>query len=215
VHTVANDWQLWLGFLGTSVAVSFSPGAGAIQSMASGLRHGLLRSYWSIAGQELGLVVQLTLVVLGIGAVVASSVIAFTVIKVAGAVYLLYLAIRQWRAAGGALADKVGRSEVRPGLPLLARGFLVNATNPKALVFYLAVVPQFVAPNAPLVAQYVVIGATFVAVDVVVMSVYAGLAARLLAVLNARRRRYVDRVFSVLFATAAVLLTFVRRAATV
>ena len=98
-HTVAGDWHLWLGFLGASIAISFSPGAGAIQSMASGLTHGLLRSYWSIVGQELGLVFQLTLVAVGLGAVVAKSVLAFTIIKFVGVGYLLYLAVRQWRAS--------------------------------------------------------------------------------------------------------------------
>ena len=71
-HTVANDWHMWLGFFGASIAISFSPGAGAVQSMASGLTHGLLRAYWSIVGQELGLVFQLNLVAVGLGAVVAS-----------------------------------------------------------------------------------------------------------------------------------------------
>ncbi|MET0456974.1 MAG: LysE family transporter [Mycobacterium sp.] len=211
MHTVANNWQLWLGFFGTSIAVAFSPGGGAIQSMASGARHGLFKSYWSIAGQELGLVFQLTLVGLGLGAIAATSVIAFTVIKFAGVLYLLYLAVRQWRSAGDDLTDSVRGPGARPGLPLLARGFIVNATNPKALVFYLAVVPQFLVPTAPLVAQYVVIGATFVAVDIVVMSMYAALAVRLLAFLGARRRRVVDRVFAGLFATAAVALALVPR----
>jgi homoserine/homoserine lactone efflux protein len=215
VHTVVNDWQLWLTFVGMSIAVAFSPGAGAIQSMASGMHHGLLRAYWSIAGQELGLVFQLTVVALGLGAVVASSVVAFAVIKFAGVLYLLYLAVRQWRAAGADLRGKMDRPAQRAGLPLLARGFLVNATNPKALVFYLAVLPQFVAPTAPLMAQYLVIGATFVAVDLVVMSVYAGLATRLLMFLGARRRRYIDRAFAGLFATAAVVLAFARRTASV
>ncbi|MGV9797252.1 LysE family transporter [Mycobacterium sp. NPDC003449] len=209
VNTVVNDWHRWLGFFGTSVAVCFSPGAGAVQSLTSGLHHGLVRSYWSIAGQELGLILQLTLAAVGLGAVVAGSVVAFTVVKFAGVLYLLYLAVRQWRAAGGE-GVRVKEFGARPGLPLLGRGFMVNATNPKALVFYLAVLPQFIAPAAPPVAQYVVLGATFVAVDIVVMSVYAALATRLLPFLGARRR-YVDRVFAGLFATAAVVLALVHR----
>ncbi|MFG1934455.1 LysE family transporter [Mycobacterium sp. NPDC048908] len=214
VHTVSSDWHLWLGFLGASIAIAFSPGAGAIQSMASGLSHGLLRSYWSIVGQELGLLLQLTLVALGVGAIVAKSILAFTIIKFAGVLYLLYLAVRQWRASASALTDKVTGAPPRAGISLLARGFLVNVTNPKALVFYLAVLPQFVAPTAPLPPQYLVIGLTFITTDIVVMSVYAGLATRLLKALGARRQRLLNRCFSGLFATAAVVLALVRRAAT-
>lgn len=128
-------------------------------------------------------------------------------------VYLLYLAVRQWRSAGTDVRDTVGRPTARAGIPLLARGFLVNATNPKALVFYLAVLPQFLQPTSPLLPQYVAIGATFVLVDIVVMSMYAGLAARLLSALGARQQRILNRSFSGLFATAAVFVALVRRGA--
>src|ERR1700760_2280387 len=107
VHTVASDWDLWLGFFGASIAIAFSPGAGAIQSMASGLNHGLLGAYWSIVGPELGLHFQLALVAVGLGAIVAESILAFTVIKFVGVGYLLYLAVRQWRASGGDLGEQV------------------------------------------------------------------------------------------------------------
>jgi homoserine/homoserine lactone efflux protein len=209
--TVATDWHLWLGFLVACLLIALSPGAGAIQSMSAGLTYGLRRSYWSIAGQELGLILQLTLVAAGLGAVVANGVVLFEIVKFVGVAYLLYLAVRQWRASTRDLSEQVGRNASRVGLPLLLRGFLVNATNPKALVFYLAVLPQFVTPDAPALSQYVVIAATFVATDVVVMSAYAGMATRLLRVLGARQRRVMDRVFSGLFATAAVVLALLRR----
>jgi homoserine/homoserine lactone efflux protein len=214
-HTVATDWHLWLGFFGACIAIAFSPGAGAVQSMSAGLAHGLLRSYWSIVGQELGLLFQLTLVALGLGAVVAKSLVAFTVIKVIGVAYLLYLAVRQWRAAGRDLREQIGGNRSpSSGLPLLARGFLVNATNPKATVFYLAVLPQFIVPTASLLPQYLAIGATFILADVMVMSFYSGLATRLLRFLGGRRQVMVNRFFSGLFATAAVVLALVRRGST-
>jgi homoserine/homoserine lactone efflux protein len=98
--------------------------------------------------------------------------------------------------------------------PRLLRGFLVNATNPKGLVFFLAVLPQFVVPSAPLLPQYLAIGATMVAVDLVVMGLYTGLAVRLVHWLHTpRQQTVVDRVFSGLFATAALVLSLVRRAA--
>lgn len=215
VHTVATYWHLWLGFLGACIAIAFSPGAGAIQSISAGLAHGLLRSYWSIVGQELGLLFQLTLVALGLGAIVANSLAAFTVIKVIGVTYLLYLAVRQWRAYGRDLREQLGGSRsTANGWPLLARGFLVNAINPKALVFYLAVLPQFVIPTAALLPQYLVIGATFMLADVMVMSLYAGLATRLLRLLGARQQLVLNRFFFGLFATAAIVLALVRRGAT-
>jgi homoserine/homoserine lactone efflux protein len=208
------SWEIWLTFFGAAIAISVSPGAGAVQSMATGLTHGVRRSYWSILGLEVGLMLQLTLVAIGLGAAVTNSILAFQIIKWMGVAYLLYLAIHQWRTAGRDLREQVGAA-VDGGRPaLLVRGFLVNATNPKGLVFFLAVLPQFVVPTAPLLPQYFTIGVTMVAVDLVVMGLYAGLAARVLRWLHTRRQQTIlNRVFSGLFAAAALVLSLVRRGA--
>ena len=92
---------------------------------------------------------QLALVAVGLGAVLADSVLAFTVIKWIGVAYLVYLAVRQWRAAGVDLATQLGTPDDKAGpWALLVRGTLVNLTNPKGLVFLLAVLPQFITPAA-------------------------------------------------------------------
>lgn len=205
-------WQMWLAFLGAAIVIAVSPGAGAIQSMATGLTHGVRRGYWSILGLEAGLMLQLTLVAIGLGAAVANSILAFTVIKWVGVAYLAYLAVRQWRSAAVDLNAQVDRVTAGGRRTLMARGFLVNATNPKGLLFFLAVMPQFVVPTAPLLPQYLAIGATMVAVDMVVMGLYTGLAVRLLTWLRTpRQQTLLNRVFSGLFATAAVVLSLLRR----
>jgi homoserine/homoserine lactone efflux protein len=205
--------DLWWAFLGAAIAISVSPGAGAIQSMATGLAHGVRRGYWSITGLEIGLMVQLAVMALGLGAILAASAMAFTAVKWVGVAYLVYLAVRQWRTAGIPMAEQIGRTE-GGRLSLLLRGFLVNVTNPKGLVFLIAALPPFVEPSTPVVPQYVVIGVTMVAVDLVVMGLYTGLAARLLGVLHsAKRQMALSRVFSGLFAVAAVAVSFMRRTA--
>ena len=205
--------ELWLAFLGASIAISVSPGAGAVQSMATGLSHGLRRGVWSIAGLQLGLLLQLAIVAVGLGAAVARSMTAFTIIKWAGVAYLIYLAVRQWRAPTEDLGDGI---EMADGgrVKLLMRGFLVNMTNPKALVFLLAVLPPFIEPARPLLPQYLVIAVTMVVVDVIVMCGYTGLASRLLGWLRTpRQQTIVNRTMSALFATAALVLSLVRRGA--
>ncbi|KMO81554.1 threonine transporter RhtB [Mycolicibacterium chubuense] len=204
--------QMWLAFFGAAILIAVSPGAGAIQSMATGLTHGVRRGYWSIIGLEIGLMLQLTLVAVGLGAAVSNSILAFTIIKWVGVAYLAYLAIRQWRTAAVDLRTQVDRVVAGGRASLVARGFLVNATNPKGLLFFLAVMPQFVVPTAPLLPQYLAIGVTMVAVDLVVMGLYTGLAVRLLTWLRTPRQQTVlNRVFSGLFATAAVVLSLLRR----
>lgn len=159
---------------------------------------------------------QLALVAVGLGAAVANSILAFTIIKWIGVAYLLYLAFRQWRAAAVDLNVQVDSVVTGGPMALMVRGFLVSATNPKGLLFFLAVMPQFVVPTAPLLPQYLAIGATMVAVDLVVMGLYhragGGLAVRLLAWLRTPRQQTVlNRVFSGLSATAAVVLALIRR----
>jgi homoserine/homoserine lactone efflux protein len=205
---------LWLAFLGAAIAISVSPGAGAILSMATGLAHGVRRSYWSIAGLEIGLMAQLALVAIGLGAALATSVLAFTIVKWLGVAYLICLAIQQWRTAAIDLRGGMGPAGDDGRVALLVRGTLVNLTNPKGLVFLLAVLPQFVVPTSPPLLQYLVIGATMVAIDLLVMGCYAGLASKLLAWLHTpRQQTALNRVFSGLFAVAAVGLSLLRRGA--
>lgn len=215
-HTPRVELQVWLALLGAVIAIAISPGPGAILSMATGLTHGVRRSYWTITGLETGLMVQLTLVAVGLGAALSKSVLAFTVIKWLCVAYLVYLAVRQWRTAAINLDTQLDRGGDPRRVAMYTRGLLVNITNPKGLVFLLAVVPQFVDPAAPLVQQYLVIGVTMVVVDLIVMGCYAGLASRLIRVLSsARQQKLLNRTFSGLFAAAAVGLSLMRRAATV
>lgn len=207
-------FEVWLAFIGAAILIAVSPGAGAIQSMATGLSHGVRRGYWSILGLETGLMLQLTLVAVGLGTAVASSIVAFNVIKWVGVAYLGYLAVRQWRAVTTDLREQLGAAVDGARLSLVVRGFLINTTNPKGLVFFLAVLPQFVVPTAPLLPQYLAIGATMIAVDLVVMGLYTGLAVRLVSWLHTPRQlTALNRVFSGLFASAAVVLSLVRRVA--
>ncbi|KAA0111801.1 homoserine/homoserine lactone efflux protein [Mycolicibacterium sp. P1-5] len=208
------QWELWLAFVGAAIAISVSPGAGAIQSMATGLAHGLRRGYWSIMGLQIGLTLQLAAVAVGLGAAIARSVVAFTVIKWIGVGYLVYLAVRQWRSKPFDLGEQASVDTSAGRLHLLVRGCLVNVTNPKGLAFLLAVLPQFVVPTAPLLSQYLAIGTTMVVVDLAVMGAYTGLASRMLGWLRTpRQRKALNRTFSGLFAAAAVVLSLVRRGA--
>lgn len=207
-------WQVWLAFVGAAIVISVAPGPGAVQSMATGMTEGLRRGWWSVFGLEIGLMLQLVLVAAGVGAIVAASALAFTVVKWLGVAYLAYLAFRQWRTAPRDMRDQLGTSITSSRRALVARGFLVNATNPKGLVFFLAALPQFVVPAAPLLPQYLAIGLTMIVVDIVVMGFYTGLAGRLMNWLhNARQQTILNRVIAAMFAGAAVVLSLVRRGA--
>ena len=205
--------ETWLAFFAACWVISLSPGAGAIASMSCGLQYGFWRGHWNALGLQLGLVMQIAIIAAGVGAVLAASATAFQVIKWFGVAYLIYLAVKQWRALPADLADD---STVRPigkPLSLVFRGFLVNVSNPKALIFMLAVLPQFINPHAELLPQYLTIAGTMVAVDLLVMAGYTGLAARVLRLLRTpRQQRRMNRTFAGLFLGAATLLATIRRA---
>ncbi|WP_225775826.1 LysE family transporter [Pseudomonas sp. Marseille-Q5115] len=206
-------WNTWLAFLAASWIISLSPGAGAIASMSSGLRYGFGRGYWNALGLQLGLALQIAVVAAGVGAILAASATAFTVIKWFGVFYLLYLAIRQWRALPMEMQDAATPAVGGSRLGLVTRGFLVNVSNPKALVFMLAVLPQFIDPHAPLLTQYLIIGATMVTVDLIVMAGYTGLASKVLRLLRSpRQQQRLNRTFAGLFVGAATFLATLRRA---
>ncbi|MEH6565404.1 MAG: LysE family transporter [Halopseudomonas sp.] len=204
--------ETWVAFFVACWVISLSPGAGAIASMSSGLNYGFARGYWTAWGLQIGLLVQIAVVAAGVGALLATSSLAFNLIKWFGVAYLLYLAWRQWHAAPVAMVQDVAVRPLGQPLALVFRGFLVNVSNPKAVVFMLAVLPQFLDLSQPLLKQYAVMAFTMVSVDLVVMAGYTGLAARVLRLLRSpAQQRLMNRTFAGLFAAAAGLLTLVRR----
>jgi threonine/homoserine/homoserine lactone efflux protein len=90
------DFRTWLLFIPAAIAISLSPGAAAVASMSSGASYGVRRSYLTIIGLEIALMLQLTLVAIGLGALLAASEVAFSVVKWCGVLYLAYLGIRLW-----------------------------------------------------------------------------------------------------------------------
>ena len=204
--------ETWLAFFAACWVISLSPGAGAIASMSSGLQYGFWRGYWNALGLQLALVVQIGIVAAGLGAVLATSALAFTLIKWFGVGYLVYLGVKQWRAPPADLSDDAAIRPVGKPLSLIGRGFLVNISNPKALVFMLAILPQFIDPHLPLMPQYLIIGVTMVSVDLTVMAGYTGLASKVLRALKTpRQQRRMNRTFAGLFVSAAAFLATLHR----
>jgi homoserine/homoserine lactone efflux protein len=203
----------WLAFLVAAILISASPGAGAVACMATGTRYGYRLGIWNIFGMQVGAALQLAVVGAGLGAILAASTAAFTALKWLGVAYLCYLGWKQWRAPAEALRVEGGNGRDGTARALFLQGFLVNATNPKATVFFLAVLPQFIDPLRPLVAQYLIVVATLTVIDLVVMSGYTIFAAKFLRLLRAPHHiRWVNRLFGGLFVGAAALLASFKRA---
>ncbi|GAA0231053.1 LysE family transporter [Castellaniella daejeonensis] len=198
----------WLAFFAAAWAISFSPGPGAICSMASGLKYGFRHGAWTIFGLQAGIICQLIIVALGVGALLATSEVAFTIVKWIGAVYLVYLGVRQFRTDAAPVAvEAQPPKSAHPIRDQLLRGYLVNVTNPKGTMFLLAVVPQFLDLGRPLPLQYFLIGATLCFTDLVAMSCYTSLASRILRMLRKPGHiRWLNRGFGSMFILAGTVL---------
>jgi homoserine/homoserine lactone efflux protein len=207
------EWSTWLAFFAASWAISISPGAGAVAAMSAGMQHGFARGYFLTFGLILGLWSQVLLVGAGLGAVIVASSTAFALVKWLGVAYLLWLGLAQWRTpAVGLRAQADQASSVASRRSILARGWALNSVNPKGTLFMLAVVPQFLDPLRPLLAQYLVIGATLAFTDLVINAGYTAFASKALAALRSpRQMRWLNRVFGSLFIALAALLATVKR----
>lgn len=200
---------IWLGFLLAAILIAVTPGPGAVISMSTGMRHGYWAALTAILGLQAAILVHLLIVALGLGALLAASETAFSLVKLLGAVYLVWLGIQKWRAPAipvDANMPAVGRRG------LFLQGVLVNLTNPKAIIFIGALVPQFVDPAQPQIPQYLLIALTLCLIDLAVMSGYALAAVRLGRWLHDPTAiRLQNRAFGGLFVSAGVLLALSSR----
>ncbi len=202
----------WLGFFAACWLISLSPGPGAVTCMSTGVRHPYRRAVFTVLGIVAGIQTLVALVAVGVGALVAASGAVLGAVRWLGVAYLMYLGVVQFRAPAGAMAAREGETADETPRALFLRGYLVNVTNPKGIVFLLAVLPQFVDPARPAAPQYALCGASLAATDLVVMSGYALVARSVLRWYGTPSHlRWLNRLFGALFVAAGLALALWRR----
>jgi len=205
--------QVWFAYVLACWVISISPGAGAIASMSSGLNYGFRHGYWNAIGLQIALLIQIMIVAAGVGVLFATTPLAFQAVKWFGVAYLLYLAYLQWTAPVKDIEIQHEKKD-KTVSALLLNGFVVNISNPKAIVFLLAVLPQFLDLSKPQWIQYLIMAVTMVTIDLIVMAGYTGLASKVLRLLRSpKQQKYLNRGFAVMFSCAALLLSTVHQAA--
>ncbi|OHV08789.1 homoserine/homoserine lactone efflux protein [Kushneria phosphatilytica] len=203
--------ELFWAFLAATLLISITPGAGAINTMSNGLRYGLKRTLPAILGLQVGLGLQLLVVGVGLGTLLASSELAFALIKWIGVAYLIYLGVAKWRERAVSPDEGEIAGPDEPAFRRFATSVLVNVTNPKATIFLIALLPQFLDPSLPRPLQFTVMGVTMIGVDILVMCGFAGLATVIAGWLRSpRQQRLLNRIFGGLFIFVAGLLASYR-----
>lgn len=201
-------------FAAASLPLILFPGPSVGFILATTLRGGRRSGLAATAGVELGYLVHVLGAVVGVSAVIATTAAAFTVVKIAGACWLLWLAWQAWHSTGDETLSEVGAEGPLRGSSRAAfrRGLLVGALNPKTAVFYLAFLPQFVTPGAgPVWAQLLVFGLLFIALASLVDAQWAIAGGSLRRVLPTLRMRVVDRASGVVYAALAAAALSARR----
>jgi homoserine/homoserine lactone efflux protein len=208
------ELNTWMAYFLACVTIAVSPGNGAVLSMSHGLSYGVRKTSVSILGLQAGLLVILLLSALGLGALLLASETLFTAVKWVGAAYLVWLGVQLWRAPVAESAQGVAIAPQMSAQRRFGLGFFTNVTNPKGIVFLVAVLPQFMNPNTPnLGVEVAILAATMVGVDLVVMHGYAGLAAQLAGFFkDPKAMRLQNRVFGGVLMAAGLAVLAVRRA---
>jgi threonine/homoserine/homoserine lactone efflux protein len=198
--------ELWLAFCATETALCFVPGPAVLfvvsVAMARGSRPGLAAALGILAGNAFYFLLSST----GVAAVVLASARLFSALKWAGAAYLV------WLGLGMLLAPARSSSPVLPQ-PIrrsFLRGFVVQAANPKALVFFVALLPQFLDPAAPVAFQLLILGTSSVLIELLVLSLYVAVAVRARELAGARWSGRLERVGGGFLVAAGARLAWVR-----
>ena len=194
-------------FLLTSLIVVLVPGTGVIYTVSTGLAQRWRASIAAALGCTLGILPHLTASILGLSAILHMSALVFQVLKVAGALYLLYLAWGMWRDTG---MLKFDRSDQKSNaFQIAVKGVLINILNPKLTIFFFAFLPLFVPSDAPSPTQQMLgLGAIFMLLTLLIFVLYGILASGVSTYLlnSPKTIRRVQKSFSLVFAGLAVRL---------
>lgn len=197
-----------VAFTLAAAAVVAVPGPTVSVIVANALRRGAAAGLANVAGTQAGIATMIAVLAAGLDAVVAFMGEAFFWVKLVGAAYLVWLGVRMWRA-DGRLAGAAG--ETRPLTGYLVQGFLVIWSNPKALLFFGAFIPQFVDPARPAAAQVAVLGGIFMAVATLIDGAYALAAGGARRLLAAGRVRIAVRIGGTVLVAGGLALVTMRR----
>jgi threonine/homoserine/homoserine lactone efflux protein len=170
-------FETWAAFAAASAVLLVIPGPTVLLVVSYALGQGLRVALPMAIGVALGDFTAMTLSLLGVGALLAASATAFTIVKWLGAAYLIYLGVQLWRAGGGGAAAEPRTAATRPGR-MLAHAWLVTTLNPKSIVFFVAFLPQFLDPAGDFLTQLLIFEATFLVLAFANAFAYAALAAR-------------------------------------
>jgi threonine/homoserine/homoserine lactone efflux protein len=178
------SFDLWLAFVAASTVLCIIPGPTVLLVVSYALSQGRRVAAASASGVALGDFIAMTASLVGLGALILASATLFTILKWVGAVYLVYLGAKLFLSASDAAPGTLEAPAYARPSQIFGHMTAVTALNPKSIAFFIAFVPQFMRPEAPLLPQFVILIATFVAIGFLNALLYALLADRMRAAIQ-------------------------------
>jgi len=174
------ELSTWLLFSVVALLAIISPGPAILLAISNSLTHGTRSVYLSALGNEIGILIVSLSAVLGLGVILQTSTVLFLIIKVTGAAYLIYLGVRQWRSKTNLFDSSSNNEEkiARSQQSFFLEGLLIAVTNPKAILFFTALFPQFIDINAAVAPQFLIMTVTFMALSFLVLISYGKIASK-------------------------------------
>lgn len=205
----------WLIYVLAVLILTASPGPSVLLCVSKSVSHGFRSAFITALGSLIAIIMIMTLSFTGLGVIIASSDIAFTIIKWGGAAYLIYLGIQSFKSKVDNFSLSQSSSSPMDMFSHWLSGFVVGASNPKAIIFFTALFPQFINTQTPLLTQYLIMAVTFAVMELFWLSFYSGLARRSSQWLTkpGRAKRF-NQLTGGVFIGAGLLLSSTSRATT-
>jgi len=212
MHDGFMTWQIWLLFVMTEAVLSLTPGPAVLYVLSQAIRRGAGKSVWASWGILSANALYFALSATSLGAVIVASYKLFFLIKWLGAGYLVYLGVRSFFAKTSVLSLPESTGDIRSDPRILRDGFFLQAANPKAILFFTAILPQFIDTRHDIAFQILVLGMSSILVEFVILFVYGQLAGRALSTARSPRfEKVTNRVAGSLLICAGVGLARLRR----
>lgn len=167
----------YLIFILVACAAIATPGPAVLLTLSNSLKHGGRKALWGILGVASGILLVSGLSATSVGVILATSALAFTILKYVGAAYLIYMGIKMWRSPPRFQPSDLPVRQTRRH-HLYLQGLSISLMNPKAIFFFMTLFPQFIDVNAPYAGQFVLLTLTFCTCLLLIHSLYAVLASR-------------------------------------
>ncbi|MDJ0908126.1 MAG: LysE family transporter [Woeseiaceae bacterium] len=198
-------FDTWKLYLLTVLVFMSTPGPSHLLMLSNSASHGFRRSLATAAGDLTANFLQMLAAGFGLAAILAAASGAFTIVKWLGVAYLVYLGLRMIVGAGRS-ANGSARFQPASIRTLWLQGFVTSAANPKAVVFFAALFPQFMHPDQPFVAQFAILAATYIVIDGLFLAAYGAGAEWISSRFRGNARTWIERAGGMFMLVAALLL---------